>query len=66
MLRCGSGGGGGEKTEEGIHGARSVEQDILSALRCDIMRISLADNGHVNVWKGKTVGAVGTEMLPGS
>ena len=33
MLRHGAGGGGGEKTDAGIHGALRVEQDILSAFR---------------------------------
>ena len=66
MLRCGDGGGGGGNTDVGIQGARRVDVDILRAFRCEIMRISFAGRGQVKVWKGRTVGAVGTDKLPGS
>ncbi len=66
IFKWGAGGAGGEKTVICIQGARRVEQDILSAFRCEIMRMSLADKGHVNVWKGRTVGADGTVKLLGS
>ena len=35
------------------------------ALRWEIARMSLAVKGHVNVWKGRTVGAEGTVRLGG-
>jgi len=65
MLRCGRGGAGGGYTVLGSQGERSVEHEILSAFRCEIIRMSLAVRGQVKVWNGSTVGADGTVRLAG-
>ncbi len=66
MLRCGAGGLGGGNTGPCIQGARSVEHEIRRAFRCEIIRMSLADSGHVKVWKGRTVGAAGMVKVLGT
>ncbi len=49
----------------GNQGERRVEHDILRAFRCEIIRMSLARRGQVNVWNGEHCGAEGTVKLAG-
>jgi hypothetical protein len=49
MLRCGAGGFGGGYTDAGSQAERNVEQEIRTAFLCEIMRMSLALSGQVNV-----------------